>query len=177
MSKESITPVTKALKEILKNNPKKLPEQVFIEQNGEEIPLKTLKFLVDYSPYRHLVDEDGGVLQSESHRGIIVYRDTSQRRRKWDVAVVAAWSNPEKVKNQILGEVGADKVEFWNGGEVLTRGMVVEVTSDGLKGFTVGRRLIIAQTRENNQIGFVGEKSLVAINPLIESGGIRVVLQ
>jgi CRISPR-associated endonuclease Csn1 len=173
--KDAVTPLTTALKQALKGNPKKLPEEVLIEQNGHEIPLKSLKFLVEYSPFRHLVDDRGGVLESASHRGVIVYRDKSQKRVKWDVAVVAAWSSAEIVKEKVLRDVGADKVEFWNEGKILARGTVIEFTANGVDKFAPGTKLIISTTWENSQMGFVGEKALVMVTPLIEKGKIRVV--
>lgn len=172
-TKSKDSAVTKTLKKILAKNPSKLPDQISIGHNNQEVQLRSLKSLEPFSAQRHLVDANGGVVQSETHRGVIVYRNLSKKRPKWEVALVAAWSNSEIVRDNIKNLFKEIDIEFWNNGEVLERGMTIEVTRSGVQNLSIGS-YVIRSTWENGQIELYGIKALPAINQLISKGEIKV---
>jgi CRISPR-associated endonuclease Csn1 len=173
-TKSKDSAVTKTLKKILAKNPSKLPDKISIGHNNREVQLRSLKSLEDFSAQRHLVDPNNGVTESAFHKGVFVYRDNSKKRPKWEVALVAAWSSRQLVCRNILSTLPEGQVEIWNDGQMLARGMTIEVMKPGVPNVPVGR-YVISSTRENGQVALVGIKALPSINPLIIKGGMKVV--
>jgi CRISPR-associated endonuclease Csn1 len=170
------SPVTKALKKILRKDIKKIPNDLTVEIGTHEIALRSLKALEDFSPDRHLVSSDGGVLESERHKGVIIWRDAGAKRSTWKVAVVAAWSNAAETQKRLKANNPDMKIELWNNGITLKRGDTVQINTNEIDNLPSGQ-YVVASTKENGQVAFVGQKDLVIINKLIVDGNATIASQ